>query len=239
VVTSKTSHRLLDFDPYHRPEGAPLHPLLDGLEQVGRPLLVNGDVPTPRDPEDVDPLHLTPRVERRHVRPDDLLYGDEARAIRQRDEARQSAGKTDVGEVRRPAGLVPHHGGEGQAQVGNVGERVARRLGHRLGRQHREDLLFEVGLHGLPGRRIQIVPCPERHAVPLQLRHQLPETSLLPFDQRGEPHGDRVELLLRGETVQRGLLHALDDGVLERADPHHHELVEVRSEDREETEPSQ
>ena len=103
-------------------------------------------------------FHPTIGIQRSYVRLDDLLDGDAIPAVRQRHEARQPTRDPYVGKVQTPAVFVSHHRREGQAEIGDVRERMTRRLRHGLRGQHREDLFVEIRPHCIPGGWVQILP---------------------------------------------------------------------------------
>src|SRR3990172_8962380 len=91
---------------------------------------------------------------------------------------------------------VPHHYRERQAKIFDVGKRMARRVGDRLGREHREHLLVEIRLELGPLALAQPRPGANPDPVPGEFSlTQLGEATILAPQQRAEPRIHRLEQL--------------------------------------------
>ncbi len=117
---------------HHPAEPALAHPLLDGLQEVLRFQLLDGDLRVPGDTEGMGLDHLHPGEEGADVRGNELLQ-EQQRPRRlgpvprkgarrtQLQEPRERGGKLDPGKPLRPGGVADHQG-EVQAHVGDVRE---------------------------------------------------------------------------------------------------------------------
>ena len=167
---------------------------------------------------------------------DHLLDGHEPAAVGQGHEPGQQRRHLDPGDALLAGRRVhdPQH--QVEAQVGDVGERVALVDGQR--REHREDGpgedLVEVG----PVVRVQRVPVGQQHAGAGQGRlHPVGEDAALAGHQLGHPRGDGRQLLGRAEAVRRPGPQAGRHLVLEARHPDLEELVEPLGEDGQELDP--
>ncbi len=100
--------------------------------------------------------------------------------------------------------------------------------------QHGEDLRLEVFVDLPPLGRGEIAHAKQTDVVPRGLVEKRREAAALHRAQARDLGVDRVELLLRGETVRRRQDDAGRDLTPQSRDANHVELVEVRAEDREE-----
>jgi hypothetical protein len=125
-----------------------------------------------------------------------------------------------------------------QRQVRDVRERVPRI--HRQRREDREHLRLEELVDRHPLRRRQLGHPGDRDAVLGERRQQdLLQAAIAARQQRAHARVDRVELLDGGQSVGLILLRSLRDLAPQPRHPDHVELVQVRTEDREELHPLQ
>ena len=152
-LAQRRRHRRVHLDPHHLGEPPVAHFLLDQAEQVVGlvVIVVDLEVGVAGDPEGVPAQDLHAGEERLEIGADDLLQRHELVGRDQRHPARQDLRHLHPGEALL-AVRAPQHHRERQAQVGDVGERMARI--HRERRQHREHVGVEV----------RVEPCPLRPA---------------------------------------------------------------------------
>ena len=210
--------------------------LLDVLEQVLGVLAVLLDVGVPRDPERHDPEDLHAREEVVEVVLDDLLHRYEAPSVAQVVEAGRDLRHLDAGEQFLGLPHSSHQDADGDAEVGDEGEAVARIDRER--RQDRKDVrpVPRLGVAALVGREF----LPRQELDPLfgqSWSDIVAEAPLLQVHQLEDHSAQLEQLLLRWKRLP-GLApqpHRL--ATLEAADPLHEELVEVACRDRQEPDP--
>ena len=138
----------------HGPAEAPLAELhLDGGQEVVGFLVADHEVGIAGHPEGVGRLDLHAREEHREVFGDHLFQRVEPGAVGRDLEPGQQRRDLHPGEAALAVAPVPHHDGEVQRQVGDIGEGVAGVDGQ--GREDGEELLFEPlrgARHGGPPR---------------------------------------------------------------------------------------
>ncbi|EYF01279.1 Hypothetical protein CAP_8433 [Chondromyces apiculatus DSM 436] len=229
-----------DLDAYGVAAVAAPELCLDGGEQVLPLLLVDLQVPVPRDAERVGAPDLRRREELLHVPGDHVLQQHEGAPLtldRHPDQPAQHRRHLDHREARLlPLVLPREHDPEVDHLVPQVRERVPRV--HREGRQHREDVgpeaLVERGLR----RGLQVLGLHQHDPRLLQRREEvLVPQAVRRVEEGVGPGADRRELLVRGEAVGGDLGDRSQRLRLEARHAHHEELVDVREEDPEELQP--
>ena len=229
------AHRVGDLEADGPVEAAAAQLHLDGFEQVVGLLLLDREVGVAGDAERRRLLDLHAGEQAVEMGDDELLGGEVATLV-DRHEAREQVGHLDPGEALLAALGVADERGDGQGQVGDVRERVA-----RIDRQRREHgehaLLVDLG-HRLAVGLGEVAPAHDGDAGVGERRgERVEEHQLLPLDEAPGRLGDLGELLRRGAPVRGRLLDAGGDLILQRGDAHLEELVEVGRRDRAELGP--
>ena len=129
---------VLDLEPNRVVEPAPPELELDGFEQVVGLFVLERQVGVARDPEHRPLLDDHADEQRRQMRGDQLLGGQEAPFV-ERDQAREHVRDLEPHEPALARLGVGDVGGDAQGEVGDVRERVAGI--DRQRREHREDPL--------------------------------------------------------------------------------------------------
>ena len=194
-------------------------------------ILLDLDVAVAQQPERARRDLAEPREDHPEMGEDDIVDGDEARALAgQLDEPLERRGDHQQFGHRLVAALGFECEDQAQSQVGDERERV-RRV-DRLRGQHGQDLLAEMALEPLGLGRGAVAL--GDHFDPGVAEHLLEHDplGLLRHDQRVGIARDRVELLRRGTPVHRQILDPLELLPLQPRDPRHEEFVEVRARDR-------
>ncbi len=241
IWTKRSSGGLGDLQP-HRVSPHPLaQVLLDGLEQVFRVVLIEGQVGVAGDPEDGMAQHAEPTEESPQVGRDDVLQQHEAEPVRgragQHHHAVEHGRDLDHGEeLLQLAGLLAlDQERDVQALVVHVREWVPG-VDRQRG-QDRIDLVLKN--RSTKARSVGLSSSsrdPLDSALP-ELGHQLLVQQLILV--RHQPVGpllDPVKLLHRRQAVGGEVL-GLEPGVellLQPGDPDFEELVEVGADDGEE-----
>ena len=227
-------HVVLHFDADDLAEAPLEHLLLDRREQVFRLFDGNVEIGIPRDSEHVrrDDFHSRERAP--EVRADDLLERHEVVRPRRARES-SAAGSSAPSRARSES---------------------RRRVGSRISTAS-ESERFEMYGNGCPGSTAsgvstgkicdskyssisphsaarEVAHAEETDVVRRGLVEKRREAAALHRAQARDLGVDRVELLLRGETVRRRQDDAGRDLTPQSRDANHVELVEVRAEDREE-----
>ena len=132
------------------------------------------------------------------------------------------------------AGAIAEHHQQRDPAIADQRERVTWRSCQRLGADKRQDLggAFRAQLGALTGG--ELVPTCRRHD-----RGECTKCLILPFEQRAQPHAERVQRFLWAETapIRRGHVVPTRHELFQRTDLRHHELVEIRREDAEKPQP--
>ena len=226
-----------DLDAHHRPQLPAGELLLDGLQEVGGGCLVELEIAAARDAKGVSGHDFAVRVEEVQGGAHQVLDGEEAPPIVERDEARERLRHLDVRVVHGASspGVVAQGDQHGNAAVAHQGKWVTGRARQGLGGQERKE---SVGAP-LPQARLiggtELRPPRDANAPGVQLVvAQRAEGAVLPGEQGAQAHGDRIERLLGPQAVRRRARPPQSDELLQRPHLRHDELVEVGGEDREE-----
>ena len=225
------------LEPHHAFHPPGPDPFLNGRQQVRHLVEVAVDVGVARDAERRDGANDHVGKQRRQVRRNQVRQGHEPPGLLEGGRLEPHPLRQRVRHLDPRKGLfrrlrVFEDEPERDRQVGDERKRVPDV--HREGRQHREDRALEQGLGDGTFLRGQIVPA---------------EQMDIARRQRG-PDGVGVDIGLAGEQVGDGRTHRRQqpaggrrkpfdvgtDLFAEPEDALHHELVEIRREDREEAE---
>src|SRR5205823_7912203 len=226
-------HAVLDLEPNDFPEPSLEDLLLDRRQEIFRLLDGELEIRIPRYAERVPSQHLHSGKECAEIRADDFLEWNEVhRASGNRYPPRKTFRHLHAGEVILASLRVADLDGKRERQVRDVGEGMPRVDGER--RQHREHLRLEVLVDRAPLSRRQVGNADEANAVRGKLLEQLLKATSLDRELFAHHAIDRVELLLRCQTIDRRKLDVRRDLSTQPRDAHHVELVEIGAEDREE-----
>ena len=225
------------FTPDDRREAALTYLRLDYREQVVGDIRLAGEVRVSRDVEGLARLDVHPREQKVEVARNHLLQRDESITAPDTEEARDSGTDRhlDAGGGRRLLLLVVQRHEQVEREVRDEGERV-RRV-DRLGRHQGHDVLDVVVPQAAAFLLVQVRVIENLDSVFGEATQHLGEDALLaPLDLRNDVLS-LVNLLLRRAAVDRQLLNAGPDLLLETADALHEELVEIGAHDGEELDP--
>ena len=229
----------LDLEQRRRAVAQLTQPLVDGLQQIIRFVLLDDHVGVAHDPEDVRAPDSRAGKQRLHVRAHHVLEEHEHRSSarnprRQRQKTRNGLRELDPRELGTP--VVLDDNGQVFAQVGDVREWVPGIDGQRC--QHGGDLPLEVpGKVRRHGRRVVLrVEQADALLVERGPKHLGPAGNLtLDHLQRPRPH--QRELLFGGESVGGDGVAIRPQLLVQRRHANHEELVEVRPDDGQESHP--
>ncbi len=225
-----------ELEADHLAEAATADLLLDGAAHVIR-LIGDVVVGVAGDAEErvADDLHA--REEGAEVAGDDLLHGDEADPVRQRDEAPQELLRDlDAGEDVAVLLGVAKDDEQAQREVRDVGEGPAHAEHQR--RQRRKHLAAEerIELAPIVGRGLLVGDDPD--PVLGHRRTELPLEAVLEPDALADHLlADRGDLLGGAHPVGATPLDPRIDLLVQAGNADHEELVQVRLPDRTELEP--
>jgi hypothetical protein len=227
-------HRALDLEPHRSIQAqAALEALGDRFEQIVGFALVELEVGVERHAERVVLEDAHAGKERVELRADQLLDRQQRLAVPERHEARQRPRHLHARERERRGIRALDPDAEVQRQVRDRGERVRAVDGKR--REHRLDVAREVLARNAARRLAEVLPAGDPDAVRNEGRCELPgEHCALPREQleRARPN---LRALLRGRAAVEAL--GGDAGaqlLVQRADAHLEELVQIGADDRRE-----
>ncbi len=207
-------------------------PLLDGLQEVGRLILLNFQIGIAQHMEAARLQYVVARKKRIEITGNHVFQPNEPLTIFKRQQTRQRRRHLDAREKRLPF-RIPHHQGQIQAEIRDVGEGTAR-VDPQWG-EDRKDLCLEVGAQpiAISISKISIAKNLDAGGVQQRLQFFIEDPTLLLH--HGEHDGAKLfELLGGGHAVRRQVDHAGLDLILQARDTDHEELVEIRAEDRQE-----
>ncbi len=187
----------LDLDAHDRPQLPAGELFLDGLQEVGRRRFVELQVPAAGDAERVGGRDFAVRVEEVEGGAYQILDGEEAPPVVERNEARQGFRHLDVRVVDGAAGVVAQGDEHRDVAIAHQRERVTGRARQALRCQERKEVL------GRPLPQPRLVFRVELRPTHDPETRQRAEGSSLPSEQRAQAHGDGVERLLGPQAVGR------------------------------------
>ena len=228
-------HGRLDLEADHRPAAAALQRTLEEADQVFR-LFLHLDVRIADDAEGalpVDPIAGEEAMDEQRHR---LFEADETILAvlvrRQPDEALDRAWHAQERRHAMAVGLARHLQGDGQAEIGDEGERVRRVDGERG--QHREDRIEEIVLQPFAVGVADLGGIDKVDVGLVQFAAQHRPAHLLVGGEAGAGFPDGAELAGERAPVVGHHGDALALLALEAGKAHHEELVQVVGRDRQE-----
>ena len=206
--------------------------LLDRLEQIPRLGLVDVELAGARGTKDVRLDHGATGIERVHLVAHDLLDRHEGARIGNAHESRQRRRNTERREMEWPRLRVLDDDEERERAARDARRRISGRFGDRVRRERRLDRRTEVLAQREPGRRIDLVePNARRCRAPRALQRFRAGALLAPHE-RLDALAQIRELLVRRPLGDAPLAGDGERAPLERAHPHHEQLVEIHRHDR-------
>ena len=215
--------------------------LLDALQQILRPLVLDREIHIPSDAEGEELLQFAPGKEQAEIVHNQLFQQYERASgliVGHFDKTRQPFRHLDKGVHQlAPVRRTHAHGDFDRTGVQNR-ERV--RLIHRQRRQHRQHLQPEIPGEFRADRGGEFRRFAQPDAVRLQRRKNVvAERPALPFQQpiQFSPGGGKLFGGAVSGRVRQILIHL--DQLAEPGDAHHEELIEIAAEDGDELQPFQ